>query len=298
MKLIEPTATLLAQEPGVEGIYEQIELCGRTCYKSEDKIAEGTAKPFVDKMIASHHTAMLEHGTVYLKVPINIDVAGYYLDDIATWTKCHLVQEENPKDNWWAITTNYRVLIERKWLDDLKYVCAPTEHHEKRYSFKLITSIGVTRELNRHRVHSIAEQSTRYCNYTKDKFGNELTFIRPSWFDRQVAITIYGKYIPADAKGDFTQEEARFTESLSNAEESYIYLIKCGWQPQQAREVLPLCTATEICPTAFASDWRHFLRLRYKEETGKVHPNMKQIATLIYNEFKKNGIEEVYNLDE
>lgn len=70
MKLIKPKAELLLQQPGLEGVYKQIELAGRTCYKSTDKITEDSAKPFVDRMINSKHTAMLEHGTVYLKIPI------------------------------------------------------------------------------------------------------------------------------------------------------------------------------------------------------------------------------------
>lgn len=293
MKLIEPKATLLIQEPGVEGIYKQIELCGRTCYKSEDKIAEGTAKPFVDKMIVSHHTAMLEHGTVYLKVPINIDVAGYYLDDIATWTKCHLVQEENPKDNWWAITTNYRVLIERKWLDDLKYVCAPTEHHEKRYSFKLITSIGVTRELNRHRVHSIAEQSTRYCNYSKDRLGGEVTFCIPDWIDVSEGTYKTTAHLTPGIRGT---ANCLWFNQVSMANDAYLTLIQEGWPPQQVREVLPLCTATEIVHTAFASDWRHFFDLRLFSKTGTPHPNMKQLAKLMCAEAKEQGIwEDIIN---
>ena len=288
MKLIKQKAELLPWEPGIEGVYKAIERAGRTCYKSEDKITEGSAKPFVGRMIASNHLAMLEHGTVYLTKEVDYTSSDYLgLENKYESNKYTKVSYDG---GMIYITTNLRVLVENNWLDDLKYLCDPTEFHEMRYSFRLTTSIGVTRELNRHRVHSIAEQSTRYCNYSKNKFGNELTFTKPSWFDRQVAITINGKYIPADAKGDFTQEEARLIESLSNAEESYIYLIKCGWQPQQAREVLPLCTASEIVHTAFASDWKHFFDLRLFECTGKVHPNMKELAQLMYDEAEKQGI--------
>lgn len=300
MRLIKQKAELLPWEPGIEGIYKAIEKAGRTCYKSEDKITEGSAKPFVDRMIASNHLAMLEHGTVYLKMPgqgLLTYTTNHNYENYRTNKYSKVVRRmtyDNPNDvigiMYAYITTNLRVLVENGWLDDLKYLCDPTEYHKMRYSFKLTTSIGVTRELNRHRVHSIAEQSTRYCNYSKNKFGSELTFIKPSWFDRRVAVTINGKYIPADAKGDFTQEEARLIESLSNAEASYIYFIKCGWQPQQAREILPLCTASEIVHTAFASDWRYFFDLRLFECTGKVHPNMKELAQLMYDEADKQGI--------
>lgn len=159
MKLIKPYFEIIEQEPGLEGIYKQIELAGRTCYKSEDKITPDSAKGFVDRMIKSGHGAMLEHGTVYLKVPVNIDIAPDFLDDVATWTKCKLVQENT--GNWWAITTNYRRIIECNYLDHLKYICEPTEYHEKRITVKFICDRGVSHELVRHRVFSFAQESTR-----------------------------------------------------------------------------------------------------------------------------------------
>ena len=181
MRLVKPKAELLLQQPGLEGVYKQIELAGRTCYKSTDKITEYSAKPFVDRMINSKHTAMLEHGTVYLK-----RIVDYSKDDYNIFEDSY---EQNPyskityDSGVCYVTTNLRVLVEHNWLDDLKYICEPTEYHKKRYTFRLTTSIGVTRELNRHRVNSIAEQSTRYCNYSKDKFGGEITFCIPSWLN-------------------------------------------------------------------------------------------------------------------
>ena len=105
-------------------------------------------------------------------------------------------------DNKYAyVTLNYRHIVENGWIDDLQYLCDPTEHHERRYTFKVTTSIGVTRELNRHRVNSIAEQSTRYCNYSKDKFGNEVTFCIPSWMN-----------IP---EGSYCDHDVAFMEELN-----------------------------------------------------------------------------------
>lgn len=150
MKLIKPKAELLTQSNGIEGIYKQIELCGRTCYKSEDKITENSAKPFVDRMIASNHLAMLEHGTVYLAKEVDYTSSDYLgLEDKYESNKYSKVSYEG---GIVYITTNYRVLVENNWLDDLKYICKPTEYHEKRYTFRLTTSIGVTRELNRHKL--------------------------------------------------------------------------------------------------------------------------------------------------
>ena len=301
MRLIKPKAELLLQQSGLEGVYKQIELAGRTCYKSEDKITEDSAKPFVDRMIASKHTAMLEHGTVYLKDESwsSSTLTKYAYNKYSRYKDVHLesetIEDGNDvyTDHKWGyyVTTNLRVLVENGWLDDLKYICEPTEYHEKRYTFRLTTSIGVTRELNRHRVNSIAEQSTRYCNYSKDKFGGEVTFCIPSWLDLEE-----GSYEWKDYFGDYTwidlscPIEDQFVSYLFTASRQYLDLINQGWQPQQARETLPLCTATEIIHTAFVSDWKHFFDLRYFGTTGKPHPNMVELSTLMKEEAEKFGI--------
>lgn len=297
MKLIKPKAELLLQKPGLEGIYKQIELAGRTCYKSTDKITKDSAKPFVDRMINSNHLAMLEHGTVYLLFDCTrkeyLDYHGQEYEQnpyskVKFWSS-----DEDYDDRKYYITTNLRVLVENGWLDDLKYICEPTEYHEKRYTFRLTTSIGVTRELNRHRVNSIAEQSTRYCNYSKDKFGNEVVICIPSWLNLPEISIKYHDGVYVDTPGfsivDFENENS-FLWAAAFAEKQYFELLEQGWQSQQAREVLPLCTATEIIHTAFASDWRHFFDLRYFGTTGKPHPNMLELATLMKEEAEKHGI--------
>ena len=317
MRLIKPKAKLLLQQPGLEGVYKQIELAGRTCYKSTDKITEDSAKPFVDRMINSNHLAMLEHGTVYLKDEswIGSTLKKYAYNKYSRYKDVHL-ESERIEDGYtehkrgYYVTTNLRVLIENGWLDDLKYICEPTEYHEKRYTFRLTTSIGVTRELNRHRVNSIAEQSTRYCNYSKDKFGGEVTFCIPSWINIPESSVCWADglnyriqpddnpfveaIIPVRPNEYFTNEEATlcslWLHSLEVSENNYMELLKQGWQPQQAREVLPLCTATEIIHTAFASDWKHFFNLRYFGTTGKPHPNMVELSTLMKEEAKRNQI--------
>lgn len=265
MKLINQSAEILHQAPGLDGVYKHVELAGRTCYKSLDKITETSAKDFVDRMIKSHHDAMLEHGTVYLWNPVD---DGNF---IVTRAKYSANKYSKVRADGQAITANLRTLIEHGWLDDLKYLCEPTEYHEKRITFKLVTSIGITRELNRHRLNSIAEQSTRYCNYSKDKFNKEIMFIEPNWEIDEI-------------------NKARYMSYLSGVEHYYMTLINNGWQPQQAREILPLCTATEIIHTAFESDWKHFFDLRYFEITGKVHPNMKDLSTKMFEELNKNNI--------
>lgn len=270
MKLIESKAELLQQPSGLEGVYKQIELCGRTCYKSEDKITEDSAKGFVDRMIKSNHTAMLEHGAVYLKMPI-LNETSYRIDSYNDnpFSKTR-IGEMKGNPFYYYIVTNLRVLVEHGWLDDLKYICEPTEYHERRYTLKLTTDRGVSHELVRHRVFSFAQESTRYCNYSKDKFNNELTFIFPHWL--------------------LNRDHNKFTKALRDTEKYYFTLLDQGWTPQEARQVLPNALKTEICMTGFEGDWKHFLDLRYFETTGKAHPDMKELATKIVEQFKNNNI--------
>ena len=165
MKLIKQSFEILDQQCGLEGIYKQIEISGRTCYKSEDKITEDSAKEFVDRMIKSGHGAMLEHGTVYLAIPISEwkctdDYRDSYISNPYSNVNDSLVDWENNEGTVY-ITTNLRVLVENGWLDDLQYICEPTEYHEKRITVKFTTDQGILREFTRHRVFSFAVESTR-----------------------------------------------------------------------------------------------------------------------------------------
>lgn len=153
MKLIKPSFEILEQESGLESIYKQIERVGRTCYKSEDKISEGTAKPFVDRMIASKHLAMCEHGTIYLSIPIrfgNHVIIEEYLDNPYSRVG------EDKDSHIWCVTTNLRVLIENDLMDDLCYLCEPTESHVKRVTVKFTCDRGVSHEFVRHKILCVA----------------------------------------------------------------------------------------------------------------------------------------------
>lgn len=309
MKLIESKAELVLQQEGLEGVYKQIEFCGRTCYKSEDKITEDSAKGFVERMIKSNHTAMLEQGTVYLKIPYNwlhrlthIGLCSKYIEN--PYSRTHEMYEfldtPMPHDTtsanmvpYLAVTTNLRVLVENDWLEDLKYICEPTQYHEKRYTMKFITDRGVSHELVRHRVFSFAQESTRYCNYSKDKFGKELTFIIPSWAKNRDEIS-YTHYFDVEEREelqeDFGASYGGFIHQLSLIEDEYLYQLEQGRTPQEARQVLPNALKTEVCMTGFASDWRFFFDLRFYGETGKPHPDMKLLASKARSEFMKAGL--------
>lgn len=288
MKLIQSEAKYIPQENGLEGIYKQIELAGRTCYKSEDKITEDSAKGFVDRMIKSKHYAMLEHGTIYLKfktVKSAINPLDKYYHN--KYSKIRTESEHGINSiKEVFVTTNLRVLVENNWLDDLQYLCEPTEYHEKRYTFKFTTDQGVLREITKHRVFSFAVESTRYCNYSKDKFDNEITFIMPCWMDEE-ELASYGPYHTVCRS---KTPESVFIASLNNAEQDYKALINMGWKPQQARNVLPLATKCDMFMTGFVSDWPHFFDLRLFGTTGKPHPDMELLALKASKEAIKANI--------
>ena len=252
----------------MEGVYKQIEIAGRTCYKS--KRPEGqTAKDFVDRMIKSGHGAMLEHGTVYLKVPNEIVNEGFQFE--TDWdTLCFNPYTRYSTDcYYYYYTTNYRVIIEHNLQEVLKYLCEPTEFHEKRITVRFVTSNGIAREFTRHRVFSFAQESTRYCNYTNQaKFGNELTYIHNS--------------------DEINIEQKDIYERI---ERCYKNLIASGMKPQMARDILPLALKTELVMTGFVSDWQYLFRLRtsFLAETGKPHPDMSNLCDPLYKEFVKRG---------
>ena len=271
MRLIKPSFLIKEQEPGLIGIYRQIEYAGRICYKSSNKITEDSAKPFVDRMIKSGHGAMLEHGTVYLKIT-------YKDTDFATLCMFYgrnkySVLNHSEDNRIYYITTNYRVLVENNHLRDLKYLCEPTEFHEKRITVHFTADAGVMREFFRHRVFSMAQESTRYCNYLRDKFSNSITVIYPSWLKEE--------------------EGLEFEEDMRVIEELYFKWLKKGWTAQQARVFLPLGVKAETVMTGFVSDWKHFFRLRSRiAETGKPHPQAQELADPLMDEFIKRGVME------
>lgn len=279
MKLMKPYFEIWKQPSGLEGIYKQIEKAGRVCYKSEDKITEISAKDFVDRMIKSGHDAMLEHGTIYMKCSYK-EGNGYAIGTKYLYNKYSTVVTFYDE---YYITTNYRVLTENGWLDDLQYQCEPTEHHKKRITVKFTCDRGVSHEFVRHRVFSFAQESTRYCNYSKDKFGNEITFIQPCW--NYIKTAAYNGVDNFD--GDY------FEHSLREAESYYFKLIDQGWKPQQARAVLPNSLKTELVMTGFVSDWEHFFKLR---DAGSAHPQARELAHPLHMEFlRRNYLVDLYN---
>ena len=331
MKLIKPYFEIIEQEPGIGGIYKQIELAGRTCYRSFDKITEDSAKGFVDRMIKSGHGAMLEHGTIYLKAdsefinpyihPEDGEEEEYndlfkYGDN--NYSDCH--EQRSANGNTIYVTTNLRVLVENDWLDDLKYICEPTEYHEKRVTVKFICDRVTGESFLRHRaidedhptiegevtremekdIDSFARESTRYCNYTKDKFDNQFTIITPPEFYEGPSYDSLSYFGDTDDKifrnmccsisaGEVEEDFGIFeTWMFANLTTQWAYnrLISLGWQAQQARRVIPLDIKSPLVMTGFISDWEHFFELRCDKAA---HPQARELAIPLQEEFIKRG---------
>jgi thymidylate synthase (FAD) len=137
--------------------------------------------------------------------------------------------------------------------------------HEK-VTVRLICDRGVTHEIVRHRIASYSQESTRYCNYSKDKFGNELTFIEPCFWEKN-------------------SEPYKIWETeMQNIEKSYNKMVEMGVTPEQARSILPNSLKTEIIVTMDLREWRHFFKLR---TSPKSHPQMREIAIPLLQEFQK-----------
>lgn len=292
MKINQPSFEIWEQMPGADGVYRQVERCGRVCYKSENHQTADSARPFVERMIASKHTAMLEHATIYLTLDEHDDRVAFYRQNRFT----HV----NMVDGKAYVTTNLRVLVENGRMDDLKELCEPTVHHERRVTVHFTTQVAITREFNRHRVNSMAEQSTRYCNYSKEKFGAEITINLPQW----VKELPDGAWTSTITQGTVSLDDDAFlaltkkvvageADAADNwlfanlaAERAYLNLTALGRKPQEARVVLPLDTNTELVHTAFLSDWKHFFDLRALGTTGAPHPDAKAVALPLYEEMK------------
>lgn len=201
MKIIKPCVEFITPVDG-KTILKHLELCGRVCYKSEEKISDGTAEKFIASIVKQGHEAVIEH--------------------------CNVT---------------------------VKFVC----------------DRGISHEIVRHRLASYCQESTRYCNYSKDGFGGEITVILPCFFDTGMG----------SASNSLLYEE--WKTACERAERSYFKLLDMGATPQQARSVLPNSLKTEVVMTANLREWRHFLKLRCSKAA---HPQMREVACVLLKEFQ------------
>lgn len=300
MRLIKPSYNILTnfdlyknktKQELIDIAYKEIEVAGRTCYKSEENMTPDSAISFVNKMIKSGHGAMLEHGTIYLHIKPEDSINGFKYRDNKYSKFIEIRELEIPSPRLQRyITTNLRVLVENNWLDDLQYICEPTEYHEKRISVRFIMDRIGSQSFVRHRVFSFAQESTRYCNYSKDKFSNELVFIIPNWCSNikenfeYDSINIPKLYFEEKI---ITSSERKWLFHMYNSEVMYLGIINTEndkWIPQQARSVLPNSLKTELIMTGLISDWEHFFSLRCP---SSAHPQAKELAIPLSEDMKK-----------
>ncbi len=196
MKIISPDCEILTPING-EKMIKNIELCGRVCYKSEDRITADSAKKFIAMILKSGHESVLEHEKI-----------------------------------------------------TVRFIC----------------DRGVSHEIVRHRIASYSQESTRYCNYSKDKFGGEITFIRPCFW----------------AEDD--EKYAVWKSTMADIEKNYLALLEMGAKPEEARSILPNSLKTEIIVTMNIREWRHFFRLR---TSGRAHPQMRELALMLLGKFQE-----------
>ena len=277
MNLVESSTKILKQEGGsIANMMKFITKVGYTCYKTNKEITNEVAAAFVDGLIKRGHGAMLEHGTVFLAIPaekmkneqvskIVSNLISYHL-----WTR---YTEKVMNDKLYLIiVTNFRVIVEnnlQQFMKDYWYI--PTQDERKcRPTVKFITDRGVSHESVRHRTLSFAQESTRYCNYAKEKFGASVTFIQPDWIK--------------------PEDQAEFEEDCATIEKLYFKWVDKGYPAQLSRYFLINGTKTELVITGFVDDWQHFFDLRALDKTGPAHPDIKKLALPLYQEFLKLDI--------
>lgn len=265
----------------LQDVYKDIERAARISYKSEDKITEDSAEKMVQRLIKMKHYSPLEFGTIYLKIEqitcCNIIMKANAKGCFAKpWLhRNEAIENENGRNvHYWYITTNYRFIVENGLEDLLQYMCDPTEHHQRRTTVKFITNRAVSHELVRHRSMSFMQESQRYVAYDKDRFGNELTFIKPAWKQPEL--------------GEDANETILMNLLFSHIEDTYMKLRAFGLTPQQARTVLPNATKTELYMCGFDKDWEHFFSLR---DVPTVDPQMYDLIHPLRKDFYEETIE-------
>lgn len=303
IKVVNPSVELWKQEGyTLNAIWKHIARCARVCYQSTPKnnreddysflirtLFRGVEPEDINtKDLVKYHLSVCEHATVHLKYPLFMPRAAAqatrFIHNQYSRTKEH--------EGYIYVTTNMRVLIEHHWMDELEFIdnTPNCPYYAERTTVNFITDIGASRELNRHRVNSISEESTRYCRYNADKFGNNITVAKLPWInieDSACQDYVTGLYSDNEICNDnkivphFTKNWTAinwFLYGLQIANLVYCKCIELGWTAQQAREILPLNTKTQVVHTAFIDDWEHFIDLRSNGASGVPHPMAKELA--------------------
>lgn len=314
MKIVNQSAQLLVPESPMK----HIERIGRICYKSEDKVGDGTDRKFVKMLFDHDHHAMLEHYRFIMQVnPTIYELLEAVEHPHVQMTHCTIENQDR-----YVISMNARALINlvedskaehhgvlpmavRSVREELighiirEYDCCELFGIPREFTYILSTGVdfienspyamttdewyvhgwasvhmitdrGISHEIVRHRKEtSFAQESTRYCNYSKDKFGNEITVINQGLED---------------------SAQITWTSAMLKCEKCYFKLLEYGATPQMARSVLPTCLKTEIVMTAPIFEWEHFFNLRMRGMAGTPHPLIKELSTMAYKSMEDGGI--------
>ena len=296
MKLIESSVGLI----DIDNPFMKIEKVGRTCYKSTSDMTEETARKFFKGLTSRKHTAMVEHATFVFEVTEYLyhnlyghKYFNYSIEELENGTERFLVSgnlraliesrepvllsvlgQIDPDLVYDGEFQNLIVTDDYCKVVDIDTIPNIQEHAYKKHkylTFHFICDRGVTHEIVRHRPVSYAQESTRYCNYSKDKFGSEITYIKPAKYDEWDDASKY-----------------YFEKGLDYAEVVYLRLLANDHTPQEARAVLPNALKTEIIMTANCEEFDHFFDLRSRGTTGAPHPDMKRVADMALVLYEEN----------
>lgn len=305
IKVVNPSVELWKQEGyNIDAIWKHIARCARVCYQSVPKdngeddysflvrtLFRGVEPKNINtKDLVKYHLSVCEHATVHLKYPLFMARAAAQ----ATRFIHNQYSRTREHEGYIYVTTNMRVLIEHYWMDKLEFIDSTPNcpYYVPRHTICFITDIGASRELNRHRVNSIIEESSRFCAYDKGKFGNGITVAKLPWIP---------EVDPNDEGHDYNEGffndneifdnntiEEQYTDNWNAIDWFFYGLQICdlvyrktrelGWAAQQAREILPLNTKTQVVHTAFDDDWNHYIDLRSNGVSGVPHPMAKELA--------------------
>lgn len=275
MKLINQSFEILEQKDfSLVGIKKFIERCGRVCYKSEDKITDDSYKKFVNMLESRDHARPLEFGTVHLKISSGMLFKEFLHDlvDCELYNPMWIKYKELPEYTY--ITTNYRHYLQiiKKCPHVAEYFTEQDNcYYPSRHTVHMIVSRGIMDEFRTHVGLSHLAESTRYCNYSKDKFSKELTFIEPNW-----TILNQGKHKPSHT----------FLTCCKDIETNYLDLLNQGCKPQEARDILPLSIKSELISCGFEDAWQNFF---YRRCANDAHPMARDVAEPLQSKFIELG---------
>ena len=282
MKLINQSFEILEQKDfTLKGIKQFIERCARVSYKSENRMTDTSYEKFVGMLENRDHARPLEFGTVHLRMSdAQFETLQTLLMDSKVyndyWIGYNVIDTED-EDNCY-VTTNYRYYLEMckyaVWLP-MHLDKSDSPFYPKRYTVHMILDRGVMDEFRTHVGLSHLAESTRYCNYSKDKFDNQVTFVLPCWVNT---------HCPTKESEGPSIADLEWSEAMGFAEKYYFSLLAKGWTPQQARSVLPLGVKSELISCGFADAWENFF---YRRDARDAHPMAQEIARPMHREFIK-----------